>query len=132
MPVSSAASMMIAAPQPGVYRGAAAQLLAYPLHRVLVRAEAVGLVPAVDVREHELVVLDPGPIRLAAREPQGGVPLLEGTVAAAVVHVGMADDDLLGRPGEAGVHEDRMVLPGEEILAHKARPEVRLYTVDTG
>ena len=62
--------------------------------RVLIRAEAVGLGPAVDLRDHHLVVLDVvALVWLAAREPQSGMHLLEGAVAAAAVHVGVADDD---------------------------------------
>jgi hypothetical protein len=76
------------------------------------------------------------------------VPLLKGAVAAAVIHVGVADDylvdflegetdlphvgdyDLLRRFGETGIHEDRVVLPEEEVLAHKPSTKVRLYPVD--
>src|SRR5918992_1228102 len=93
----------LAAAQPGIYWGVAAQLLAYPLHRVLVGAEAVGLVPAVDIGEHELVVLDPEPDLLHIR-----------------------DYHLLRRPSESCVHEDRAVLPDEEVLAHEASPQVGL------
>ena len=40
------------------------------------------------------------------------------------------DQDLLRRPGEAGVHEDRPLLPDEEVLAHKAGAKVGLDAVD--
>jgi hypothetical protein len=119
----------LTAAQPRVYRGVAAELPADPIQGVLVRAEAVGLGPAVDLREHDLVGLYVGPVGLATGEPQGRVSLFEGAVAAAVVYVSVADDDLvyvlkgeagllqirdydlLRRPGDAGVYEDDPVLP---------------------
>src|SRR5215217_2313435 len=138
----------LAAAQPGVYRGVAAELGQDPILRLLVRAEAVGLGPAVDLREHDLVVLHVSPVELTAREPQRRMPLLESAVAAAVVHVGVADDDLVDvlqrkpdlpqvrdyelrrRPGEDGDHQDRVILPDEEVLTHEASPQVRLDAVD--
>src|SRR5215212_109526 len=137
----------LTAAQAHVHGGVAAELRADPVSGLLVGTEAIGLGPEVDLRHHPPSALHPGPVGLAAGEPKLRVHLLEGAVAAAVVDVGVAydylihvldaepylsqvtDDDLLGRPCEARVDEDRSLLPDEQVLAHEPLPEVRLDAV---
>src|SRR5215204_5033094 len=137
----------LAAAQAHVHRGIAVKFPADPIFGLLVGAEAVRLGPEVDLRHYPPGALHPRPVGLATREPELRVHLLEGTVAAAMVDVGVAydhlvhvldaepdlpqvgDDDLLGRPCKARVDEDRSLLPDEQVLAHEPLPEVRLDAV---
>src|SRR5215204_2013528 len=137
----------LAAAQTHVHGGIAIELRAEPVFGPLVGAEAVGLGPEVDLRHHPIGALYPGPVGLATRETKPGVHLLEGAVAAAMVDISVArdhlvhvfdaeadlsqigDDDLLGRPREAGIHEHDPLLPDEQVLAHEPLLEVRLDAV---
>src|SRR5215210_5239591 len=85
----------LTATQAHVHRGVAAELPSDPILGFLIGAEAVWLGPEVDLRQYPPVVLYPGPVGLAAREPEPWVHLFEGVVAAAVVDVGVAYDDLV-------------------------------------
>src|SRR5215208_3356828 len=138
----------LSAAQAHVDRGVSAQLRTDPILGFLVGTEAVWLGPKVDLRRYPFVALYPCPVGLATREPKPRAHLLKGAVAAAVVDVGVAyddlvhvfdaeayplqvrDDDIPGRAGEAGVDEDRPLLPEEQVLAHESLPEVRLDAVD--
>src|SRR5215212_7692024 len=137
----------LTAAQAHVHGGVAAELRADPVSGLLVGTEAIGLGPEVDLRHHPPGALHPGPVGLAAGEPKLRVHILEGAVTAAVVDVGVTydhlvhildaepdllqvgDDDLLWRPCEARVDEDRSLLPDEDVLAHEPLPEVRLDAV---
>src|SRR5215218_5277072 len=133
----------LTAAQAHVHGGVAAELRADPVSGLLVGTEAIGLGPEVDLRHHPPGALHPGPVGLAAGEPKLRVHLLEGAVAAAVVDVGVAydylvhvldaepdlsqvrDDDLLGRPCEARVDEDRSLLP--EVCLDAVYPRKYLH-----
>src|SRR5215211_8390297 len=138
----------LATTQAHIYRGVASELPSDPISRFLVGAEAVGLGPEVDLRHYPLVALYPGPVGLATREPESRVHLLEGAVAAAVVDVGVAyddlghvfdaeadplhvrNDDLLRCTRQACVYEDRPLFPHQQVLAHEPLAEVGLDAVD--
>jgi hypothetical protein len=112
------------------------------------RAEPVCLVPAVVAGQHGRVGLDPRPVRLAAEHAgrRGSGP--QRAVPAAVVDVGVGDQDvvevaerapeggevgrdhLLGHVAQPRVHEQPAVLAGEQVLAHVALAEVALDAVD--
>src|SRR5215203_1681410 len=138
----------LATAQAHVHRGVAAELPPDPILGFLVGAEAVRLGPEVDLRQYSLPALYPCPVGLAAREPEPRVHLFEGAVAAAVVDVGVAyddlvhvvdaeadplevrDDHLFGCTREASVYEDSPLFPHQQVLAHEPLPEVGLDAVD--
>jgi hypothetical protein len=85
----------LATMQAGVDGRVAAQLALQEGHVLGRRAEAVGLIPAVVLGQHGRVGLDPRAVDRAAEQAGVRRESAQGTVAAAVIDVGVGDQHVV-------------------------------------